>query len=324
MGTAVALDKAGAGGAVTPHTRAGGAQPPRPSQAGPQCSDYRQVAPRSKRSSDLFESSNKSRVVGLVCLTMWDLAVHLYTVAVSSFSLHLAVANLHQVPTYPAEALFNWRGSNSSSTENSNTTWWNQEVTVLGKAKWTMSFTHFVLLFAIFHIVYGTIAAICDLMFFHTLVKQTVRVRYVSTVLPVHRLFFVVICWIDGVLFVTSTNITALIDPWAVALVFLVMIAATVDAGLVGLVLLNALYTLVIEYLEGFTWEAGPSLTLIALSLILPHQPVAHPPREQWGERGGYCGSAGQDGQLLPLRLRQQRARPLLRRRAPPQAPPPH
>jgi len=230
----------------------------------------------------------------LVCLKMWDLAVHLYTVAVSSFSLHLAVANLHQVPTYPAEALFNWRGSNSSSTENSNTTWWNQEVTVLGKAKWTMSFTHFVLLFAIFHIVYGTIAAICDLMFFHTLVKQTVRVRYVSTVLPVHRLFFVVICWIDGVLFVTSTNITALIDPWAVALVFLVMIAATVDtglvlaslkavqdkpapifmrpwrnAGLVGLVLLNALYTLVIEYLEGFTWEAGPSLTLIALSLIL-------------------------------------------------------
>ena len=96
MGTAGGLDKAGAGGALNPHTRTGGAHRGPPLTA-PQCSDYRQVAPRSKRSSDLFESSNKSRVVGLVCLKMLDLAVHLYTVAVSSFSLHLAVANLHQV-----------------------------------------------------------------------------------------------------------------------------------------------------------------------------------------------------------------------------------
>ena len=167
-------------------------------------------------------------------------------------------------------------------------------MTVLGKAKWTMSFTHFVLLFAIFHIVYGTIAAICDLMFFHTLVKQTVRVRYISTVLPVHRLFFVVICWIDGVLFVTSTNITSLIDPWALVLVFLALVAATTDTGvvlaslkavqdkpapiftrpwrnvsLVILLLLNALYTAVLEYLGGFTWEAGPSLIITAVSLAL-------------------------------------------------------
>ena len=96
MGTAGGLDKAGAGGALTPHTRTGGAHRGPPLTA-PQCSDYRQVAPRSKRSSDLFESSNKSRVVGLVCLKMLDLGVHLYTVAISSFSLHLAVANLHQV-----------------------------------------------------------------------------------------------------------------------------------------------------------------------------------------------------------------------------------
>ena len=197
---------------------------------------------------------------------------------------------------------------NSSSVGNSSL-WWNQTVTVLGKTKWNMSFTHFVLLFAIFHIVYGTIAAICDLMFFHTLVKQTVRVRYVSTVLPVHRLFFVVICWIDGVLFVTSSNITALINPWAVALVFLAMFAATVDtalvlaslkavqdkpapifmrpwrnAGLVSLLLLNALYTVVLEYLEGFTWEAGPSLFLIALSLLLLLISLWHTIRGSGGE----------------------------------------
>ena len=104
MGTAGGLDQAGAGGAklanLTPHTRTGGAQRP-PLAPSTQCSDYRQVAPRSKRSSDIFESSNKSRVVGLVCLKVLDLAVHLYTVAVSSFSLHLAVANLHQVTGDP-------------------------------------------------------------------------------------------------------------------------------------------------------------------------------------------------------------------------------
>ena len=85
---------------LSPHTRTGGAYAPHtrpPLAPSTQCSDYRQVAPRSKRSSDLFERSNKSRVAGLVCLKMLDLAVHLYTVAVSSFSLHLAVANLHQV-----------------------------------------------------------------------------------------------------------------------------------------------------------------------------------------------------------------------------------
>ena len=66
--------------------------------ASPQCSDYRQVAlPRPKRDPDLFESSTKSRVAGVVALKVLDLAVHLYTMAVSSFSLHLAVIHLHQV-----------------------------------------------------------------------------------------------------------------------------------------------------------------------------------------------------------------------------------
>ena len=103
MGTA-GLDKAGAGGALTPK---GGTQSPHtgPPMAAPQCSDYRQVAPRSKRSSDLFESSNKSRVVGLVCLKVLDLAVHFYTVAISSYSLHLAVASLHQVNGEPSTFL---------------------------------------------------------------------------------------------------------------------------------------------------------------------------------------------------------------------------
>ena len=207
------------------------------------------------------------------------------------------------MPTYPAEPLLN-----STSVGNSSL-WWNQTVTVLGKTKWNMSFTHFVLLFAIFHIVYGTIAAICDLMFFHTLVKQTVRVRYISTVLPVHRLFFVVICWIDGVLFVTSSNITSLIDPWALVLVFLALVAATTDTGvvlaslkavqdkpapiftrpwrnvsLVILLLLNALYTTVLEYLGGFTWEAGPSLIITAVSLALLLTSLWHTIRSMGGE----------------------------------------
>ena len=115
-------------------------------------------------------------------------------------------------------------GSNST-----NTSWWEQQLTVLSNAKWTKSFTHFVLLFVIFHIVYGIIAIICDIMFFHALVKHTVRSRYISTVLPVHRLFFVVICWIDGILFVTSSNVTALIDSWAVAVIFLILVTISAD-----------------------------------------------------------------------------------------------
>ena len=99
MGTA-GQGKAGARGALTLHARTGGAQAPhtRPTMASPQCSDYRQVAlPRPKRDPDLFESSTKSRVAGVVALKVLDLAVHLYTMAVSSFSLHLAVIHLHQV-----------------------------------------------------------------------------------------------------------------------------------------------------------------------------------------------------------------------------------
>ena len=152
-------------------------------------------------------------------------------------------------------------------------------MTVLGKAKWTMSFTHFVLLFAIFH----------------ALVKHTVKSRYISTVLPVHRLFFVVICWIDGMLFVTFSNVTTLIDSWAVAVIFLILVTISADTpvilaslkavkgsraplfstpwrngAVVGMLVVTALYTLVSQYLgRQYTWEAVSHLGLTLLSLLL-------------------------------------------------------
>ena len=194
---------------------------------------------------------------------------------------------LYLLPQVPASSPL--LGGNST-----NTSWWSQEITVLGKTKWTMSFNHFVLLFAIFHIVYGAIASVCDLMFFHSLVRRTVRTRYVCTVLPVHRLFLVVIAWIDGVLFVTSSHVTDLVDLWAVLLIFVVMVALTADtalilsslgavhgkptplfsrpwrnAGVLVVLLLTGLHILVTQVTSRLTWEAGPSLLLTLLSCLL-------------------------------------------------------
>jgi len=246
-----------------------------------------------------------------------DLCLHLYTLGLAAYTLAMAVLVMHQgssdllltdstalntsispnasTSTAPSTPLSCSNSSLTSSlTSHSHTGWWEEEVTVLGKTKWTMSFNHFILLFAIFHIVYGAIAASCDLKFFHTLARRTVAPRYVSTVLPVHRMFFVVICWIDAILFGTSTNITALVDAWAVAVVLVVTVTATLDTavvlaslravegqpaplfsspwrngGVATVLLLTSLYTLASQYLGGFTWEAGPSLLLTLLGLLV-------------------------------------------------------
>jgi len=235
--------------------------------------------------------SNTSRMTSILCLKLADLLIHLYILAIATYTLAIAVIIMHQVPSKESSSF----PSNSSMEKNStNATWWQTELTVLGKAKWTMSYNHFILLFAIFHIVYGIIATVCDLMFFHALFKRIVRLRYISTVLPVHRLFFVVMCWIDIVMFVTSSNITGLIDIWALLLIFLLGVLVTIDTAIilmslkavhgksapifstpwrngsmVVLLFLTGLYTLVSQYLDKYTWEAGPSLILTLISAIL-------------------------------------------------------
>lgn len=288
---------------------------PRPPIQAPQCSDYRQVAPRGPRQAP--PAAPDSRLAGLVVAKLADLCLHLYTLGLAAYTLAMAVLVIHQdssdlllpdstslnsstspntsAPAAPSPPPSCSNSSLTTSlTSSSHPGWWEEEVTVLGKSKWTMSFNHFILLFAIFHIVYGVIAAVCDLIFFHTLARRTVASRYVSTVLPVHRMFFVVICWIDAILFGTSTNITSLVDAWAVAAVLVVTVAATLDTavvlaslravegqpallfsspwrngGVAAVLLLTSLYTLVSQYLGGFTWEAGPSLVLALVALLV-------------------------------------------------------
>ena len=94
-----------------------------------------------------------------------------------------------------------------------------------------MSVAHFSLIFFIFHIVYGVIACVCDLLFFHCVVRGTLLQRYLLTILPVHRLFFAVISCLDGLLFTASGNILALVGDWA---------APALTAAFAALVLLGA------------------------------------------------------------------------------------
>ena len=114
------------------------------------------------------------------------------------------------------------------------TEWINTNLTVLGKERWKMSFGHFSLIFTIFHFVYGVIACICDLFFFQAMVKDAVSVRYIATVLPVHRLFFLVITSIDGLVFMFTGNIISLIDDtFPVAGIIIISLMVLVDTLLV-------------------------------------------------------------------------------------------
>ena len=96
-------------------------------------------------------------------------------------------------------------------------------------------------------------------------------------------------------LFVTSSNVTTLIDSWAVAVIFLILVTISADTpvilaslkalkgsrtplfstpwrngAVVGMLVVTALYTLVSQYLgRHYTWEAVPHLGLTLLSLLL-------------------------------------------------------
>ena len=157
-----------------------------------------------------------------------------------------------------------------------------------------MSLNHFTLIFSIFHIVYGVIATICDLIFFQSLFKKMIKTRYISTVLPVHRLFFVVICCFDGIMFASSTNVTTLIgDVFAVILIILISALVLADTLVILLsfkavngksamvfskpwrnlvmmlvIVLTTLYAVVSQHPQ-YTWDIGPSLGWGILSILL-------------------------------------------------------
>ena len=181
-----------------------------------------------------------------------------------------------------------------SNTSSIDMDWLDHNITVLGRRDWTMSLNHFTLIFSIFHIVYGIIAVICDLIFFQSLFRKMIKSRYISTVLPVHRLFFVVISCFDGILFASSTNITYLVgDVFAVILIILISILVLVDtfiilfsfkavSGKPGLVfskpwrnlvmllviILTIIYAVTSQH-PLYTWDLGPSLGWGVISVIM-------------------------------------------------------
>lgn len=230
----------------------------------------------------LLKTTRNTFESGLFCLKLFDFLFNLNLIALGSVCFHISYKfETHQV-TLP---------SNTSSIDMD---WLDHNITVLGRTDWTMSLNHFTLIFSIFHIVYGIIAVICDLIFFQSLFKKMIKSRYISTVLPVHRLFFVVISCFDGILFASSTNITYLVgDVFAVILIILISILVLADtfiilfsfkavSGKPGLVfskpwrnlvmllviILTIIYAVTSQH-PLYTWDLGPSLGWGVISVIL-------------------------------------------------------
>ena len=170
--------------------------------------------------------------------------------------------------------------------------WLERNVTVLGLARWTMTFSHFSLIFSLLHAVYGIMSAICDIAFFHALLTKKIRERYIATVLPVHRLFFLVISAFDGLLFMFSHHIVSLVgDVFPVILIPFIGVLILADTTLIllsyasssgrilysgagrNLVILvtivsTLVYSLVIQY-PSYSWDIIPLLAFSLTSSLM-------------------------------------------------------
>jgi len=242
-------------------------------------------------SEGLLETDRDESVIGLLKTTKKEFEFSLFGLKVFDFLFNvnmIALGALCFTISYKFEKSRISLPLNSTKME---TAWLDNNITVLGKSKWTMSFNHFTLIFSIFHIVYGIIAIVCDLIFFQSLFKKMIKTRYISTVLPVHRLFFVVISSFDGIMFASSSNITMLVgDVFAVILVILINFIVLADTFVLLLsfkavngksafvfskpwrnlvilvvIILTTLYSVVSQH-PLYTWDIGPSLVWGLLS----------------------------------------------------------
>ena len=185
--------------------------------------------------------------------------------------------------------------------------WLQSNVTVLGLTRWTMTFSHFSLIFSLLHAVYGIMSAICDIAFFHALLTSKIRERYIATVLPVHRLFFLVISAFDGLLFLFSHHIVSLVgDVFPVILIPVIGVIILADTTLIllsyasssgrlfysgawrNLVILvtivsSAVYSLVVQY-PSYSWDIIPLLafslssSLMIVKCLLDRDPSSQRP----------------------------------------------
>ena len=172
--------------------------------------------------------------------------------------------------------------------------WLERNVTVLGLARWTMSFSHFSLIFSLLHAVYGIMSAICDIAFFHALLTSKIRERYIATVLPVHRLFFLVISAFDGLLFMFSHHIVSLLgDAFPVILVTFIGVIIIADTAVILMsygdtndrsgiifakpwrhlvilvtIVMMMVYSLVVQY-PSYSWDIIPVLAFSLTSILI-------------------------------------------------------
>ena len=177
--------------------------------------------------------------------------------------------------------------------------WLSTNMTVLGKERWAMLPAHLVLILTIFHVTYALIAVICDIFFFRSLCQGLLTTKYMEIVLPVQRLFFLVITSMDGLIFTFTGNINILMeDVFPTVMIVIICLLVFLDTFLVlrsfdaakpglvtsipwrNLVMLVMLvtmttHTLVTQY-PAYTWDIGPVILsyvmgmLLCLKLIVP------------------------------------------------------
>ena len=179
--------------------------------------------------------------------------------------------------------------------------WLNTNVTVLGKERWAMDPAHLALILTIFHVTYGLIAVICDIFFFQAMCQGLITTKYMEIVLPVHRLFFLVVISMDGLIFTFTGNIYILMDDmFPTVMIVIICLLVFLDTLLVlrsfdstkgqpglvssipwrNLLMLVILVTLVTHSLvtqyPHYTWDAAPAILLyvvgvcISLKLLTP------------------------------------------------------
>jgi len=245
-------------------------------------------------SEGLLETDRDESVIGLLKTTKNEFEFGLFFLKLFDFLFNLNIIALGGLCFHISYKFEISRISLPSNTSNIDMDWLDHNITVLGRSQWTMSPNHFTLIFSIFHIVYGVIAIICDLIFFQSMFKKMIKTRYIDTVLPVHRLFFVVISGFDGIMFASSTNITILVgDVFAVILIILISILVLVDTFMIlvsfkaadgktalvfsrpwrnlvmmTVIILTTLYAVASQH-PLYTWDVGPSLGWGVLSILV-------------------------------------------------------
>merc|ERR1719232_227205 len=232
---------------------------------------------------------------GLVTIKLFDLGLHVYMLGLLTYSIFLnALVLLSEIPVLirsPADSNLTTFSEDPGPTLE---TWLTANMTVLGKERWAMLPAHLVLILTIFHVTYGLIAAICDIFFFRSLCQGLLTTKYMEIVLPVQRLFFLVIPSMDGLIFTFTGSINILMDDvFPTVMIVIICLIVFFDTFLVlrsfdaakpglvtsipwrNLVMLVMLVTmtthaLVTQYREpAYTWDIGPVILSYVTGIIL-------------------------------------------------------